>query len=75
MADIGSPKDRNFLKRYQTIGEGAAKIMWGTPGDWTRCFHEMRRHVPAHDAREMCARWHKEMTGLYTGDAAHRAQS
>jgi len=63
--------DRNRLKRYQTVGPGAAKIAWGTPGDWTRCVAVMTRHVGAHDAKEMCSVWHKEMTGLYTGDRRH----
>jgi hypothetical protein len=25
------------LRNYWTRGAGAAKIRWGTPGDWSRC--------------------------------------
>lgn len=73
MADgIGHPSDPQYLKRHATIGPGGAQIAWGTPGDWTRCFHRMRRFVTAQKAREFCARWHIEMNGFATGDKRNR---
>lgn len=74
MADgLGDPSDPNYLKRHATIGPGGAKIAWGTPGDWTRCFNRMRRlGVPGQEAREFCARWHIEMNGFATGSKLNR---
>lgn len=68
--------DRNrggaeHLRRYWTRGPGAAKIRWGTPGDWTRCVRQLTKHLGPR-ARGYCALRHKEMTGMWTGDKKHR---
>lgn len=62
----------NRLKIYWLTGEGAAKIRWGTSGDFTRCVRELRKHVTAEQARRMCQTWHKEAVGYYTGDRRNR---
>jgi hypothetical protein len=59
------------LRRYWLHGEGAAKIRWGTPGDWTRCFRNLSKYLGPR-ARGYCALRHKEATGMYTGDKEHR---
>jgi DNA-binding ferritin-like protein len=59
------------LRRYWTIGEGGAKIRWGTGGDWTRCVRQLSKYLGPR-AKGYCALRHKEMTGLWTGDKAHR---
>ena len=59
------------LRRYWTVGEGAAKIRWGTGGDWTRCVRQLSKYMGPR-AKGYCALRHKEMTGLWTGDKAHR---
>lgn len=59
------------LRRYWTIGEGGAKIRWGTGGDWTRCVRLLSKYMGPR-AKGYCALRHKEMTGLWTGDKAHR---
>lgn len=44
-----SPKDvanTERLKRYWTMGKGAAKIRWGTPGSFTRCMRHLRKYMP-----------------------------
>lgn len=33
------------LRRYWLRGPGAAKIKWGTPGDWYRCVAELSKHM------------------------------
>lgn len=59
------------LRRYWTIGEGGAKIRWNTGGDWKRCVSNLSKYMGPR-AKGYCALRHKEMTGLWTGDKAHR---
>jgi len=59
------------LRRYWLYGKGAAKIRWNTPGDWTRCVRQLSKYMGPR-AKGYCALRHKEATGLWTGDKAHR---
>lgn len=54
------------LRRYWTRGAGAAKIRWGTPGDWTRCVRYLSKYMGPR-AKGYCQLRHKEVTGVYTG--------
>ena len=54
------------LRRYWTKGKGAAKIRWGTPGDWTRCVRNLSKYMGPR-AKGYCQLRHKEATGVYTG--------
>lgn len=54
------------LRRYWTRGEGAAKIRWGTPGDWKRCVRYLSKYLGVR-AKGYCQLRHKEATGVYTG--------
>ena len=54
------------LRRYWTSGKGAAKIRWGTPGDWTRCVRQLSKYMGVR-AKGYCQLRHKEATGVYTG--------
>ena len=56
------------LRRYWTRGKGAAKIRWGTPGDWTRCVRQLSKYMGPR-AKGYCQLRHKEATGIYTGDS------
>lgn len=58
------------LRRYWTVGKGAAKIRWGTGGDWTRCVRHLSKYMGPR-SKGYCALRHKEVTGLWTGDKAH----
>lgn len=55
------------LRRYWTRGAGAAKIRWGTPGDWTRCVAQLTKYLGPR-AKGYCNLRHKEMNGYYPGD-------
>ena len=60
------------LQRSWLHGKAAAKIRWGTPGDWTRAYkfgvaHGMSPRVAKGVAQTM----HKKATGMYTGDRKH----
>lgn len=59
------------LREYWTRGKGAAKIRWGTKGDWTRCVRQLGKYLGPR-AKGYCALRHKEVTGLWTGDKKHR---
>jgi hypothetical protein len=59
------------LRRYWTVGKGAAKIRWGTGGDWTRCVRNLSKYMGPR-SKGYCALRHKEMTGVWTGDKKHR---
>ena len=54
------------LRRYWTRGKGAAKIRWGTPGDWRRCVRYLAKYLGPR-AKGYCQLRHKEATGVYTG--------
>ena len=59
------------LRRYWTVGKGAAKIRWGMGGDWTRCVRHLTKYMGPR-SKGYCALRHKEMTGTWTGDKRHR---
>jgi hypothetical protein len=59
------------LRRYWTRGEGGAKIRWGTGGDFTRCVEHLTEHLGAR-AKGYCALRHKEMNGMWPGDARNK---
>jgi 2'-5' RNA ligase len=54
------------LRSYWLAGEGAAKIRWGTPGDFTRCVRNLRGKV--RDPEGLCNDYHFEANGFYPGD-------
>ncbi len=55
------------LRRYWTIGRGGLKILWNTPGDWTRCNRQLKKYLGPR-SKGYCALRHKEMTGVWPGD-------
>lgn len=64
-----APAATERLKAYWTTGEGAAKIAWGTGGDFARCETEVGKYVPAKDVKGYCANLHKRATGAWPGHA------
>lgn len=56
------------LERYWKNGPGAAKILWGTPGSWTRCVVEIGRHVGEAKAKRICSQWYHDVTGKWVGE-------
>jgi hypothetical protein len=55
------------LMTYWIEGEGAAKIRWGTPGDFERCVTHLRKYV--RDAEGLCSNLHQRATGARPGHA------
>lgn len=61
-----SPKDvqnTERLKRYWTVGKGAAKIRWGTPGSWRRCYRHLVKYVGPRIAPGLCTNMAKRLGG------------
>lgn len=71
-----SPKDvanTERLKRYWTVGKGAAKIRWGTPGSFTRCVRHLRKYMPNPKVvngycMNLCQRMGGSGVGCHVGD-------
>jgi len=55
------------LRRYWTVGKGALKIRWNTPGDWTRCYRYLKKYMGPR-AKGYCSLRHHEVTGMWPGD-------
>jgi hypothetical protein len=54
------------LRQYWLHGKGAAKIRWGTPGDWTRCYKHLSKHMGPR-AKGYCQLMHGRATGTWAG--------
>jgi hypothetical protein len=62
------------LKKYWTVGRGAAKIRWGTPGAMTRCHRHLLKFVGSQRAYETCNNLGKVLGGKGVAwDVLHRS--
>lgn len=52
------------LKRYWTVGRGAAKIRWGTKGDLTRAHRHLAKYVGPERAWGLVQNYHKSLFGM-----------
>lgn len=52
------------LRRYWVYGRGAAKIRWGTPGDWSRCVRHLSKYMGPR-AKGYCNLRHKDALKMY----------
>jgi len=67
-----TPKDAvatERLKKYWTVGKGAAKIRWGTPGSWRRCYRHLVKYVGPTIAPGYCTNLSQRLGG--PGIATH----
>lgn len=53
-AYAGKPGSAAHLIAWYLTGEGAAKIRWGTPGDFARCVRIADNHMPKELAKGFC---------------------
>jgi hypothetical protein len=53
------------LKEYWVHGPGAAKIAWGTPGDFLRCVSHLEKYV--RDPEGLCNTYHVAALGVAPG--------
>jgi hypothetical protein len=75
-------KGAERLKKYWTVGEGAAKIRWGTKGDLTRAHRHLAKFVGPDRAWGLAQNYHEvvfgmsnikhdKLTGQYEGRGKH----
>jgi 2'-5' RNA ligase len=61
----------NKLSSYWAHGKGAAKIRWGTGGDFNRCRKQLAKYLKPGQLAGACANLHKIATGTWPGKNAH----
>jgi HK97 family phage prohead protease len=66
---ITNPSGTERLHEYWVRGPGAAKIRWGSPGDFDRCVEHISKFI--HDAKGYCNLAHHSALGFYP--ATHAA--
>ena len=65
---ITHPSATARIRRYWTKGKGAAKIAWGTPGDFNRCRSQLAKYVQNPEwLAGLCANMHHEVLGTWPG--------
>ena len=65
----GHTEGAEKLRLYWTVGKGAAKIRWGTKGDWSRCVRHLSKYLGPR-AKGYCQLRHHDATGMYTATHA-----
>lgn len=65
----GGGGNAQTLRDYWTHGTGAAKIGWGTAGDFNRCTKQLHKYLGPR-AKGYCALRHKAATGMWTSQHA-----
>jgi hypothetical protein len=65
LIDLREAGSDRKLRAYWTRGEGAAKIGWGSGGDFKRCVTHLGKYVA--DPEGLCAEYHKAATGEWPG--------
>lgn len=65
LLDLREAGSDRKLRAYWVRGEGAAKIGWGTGGDFKRCVSHLGKYVT--DPEGLCAEYHKAATGQWPG--------
>lgn len=59
------------LQRAYVTGKVARRIRWGTPGDFTRCVRQARKHgMNSRMAKGFCANMHKLATGKWPAEGS-----
>jgi hypothetical protein len=71
---ITNPRETSRLRNYWAVGPGAARIAWGTPGDFNRCRANLAEYVQRPDwLAGLCANIHFDALGFWPGQ--HRARA
>ena len=65
-----APVATERLKEYWSHGEGAAKIGWGTPGDYYRCLAELGKYLRPDEVHGYCQEMHIRALGYATATHA-----
>lgn len=65
------PVDTDRLRDYWVRGPGAAKIGWGTPGDFNRCRAFLAEYIKPQHLSGYCANRHYDALKSWPGRGAH----
>jgi hypothetical protein len=65
---VTNPAATARLHHYWTKGEGAAKVRWGTPGDFRRLRAYLAEHISPRFLNRVAAQWHKDALGYWPGE-------
>jgi len=60
------------LQRSYLAGKVAARIVWGTPGDFRRCVVQAKGHGMGRKAEGACNYLHNKAVGFYPGDRRNK---
>lgn len=60
------------LRESYLTGKVAARIRWGSPGDFTRCVRQAKVHGMGRKAEGACAQLHRAAVGFWPGDRRNR---
>ena len=71
---LTNPVDTDRLRDYWVRGEGAAKIGWGTDGDFNRCRVNLAEYVKPQYLNGYCANRHFDALGTWPGRNAHASE-
>lgn len=69
------PVDTDRLRDYWTKGAGAAKIGWGSPGDFNRCRINLAEYIKPQYLSGYCANRHYDALGTWPGQHASAADT
>jgi hypothetical protein len=69
MATRGRGGNAQSLRTYWVHGTGAAKIGWGTPGDFNRCVSDLSKYLGPR-AKGYCNLRHHAATGMWPAQHA-----
>lgn len=73
---ITHPIPTSRIRKYWVRGKGAAKIAWGTPGDFNRCRANLAKYVQNPEwLAGLCANMHKEAIGVWPGQEGGKRNS
>ena len=72
-AEVAAKGNAETLKQYWAHGEGAAKIRWGTGGDYDRCVRLVTEETKGAglDVHGYCANLHHDALGIWPATHAH----
>ncbi len=69
------PVDTDRLRDYWVSGPGAAKIAWGSPGDFNRCRINVAEYVKPQHLNGYCANRHYDALGFWPGRGSHASET
>jgi len=64
---VTHPVETRRIHDYWVRGKGAAKVRWGTPGDFTRLRRFLSKYIDPRYLNRTAAQWHHDALGYWPG--------